>query len=95
MIFCNEPSITISTLWCRALGAMTSLLTNRGLGIKTKKCLHEGVIAPTALYGANACVMRSAERRKLNVLEMKCLRSWLEWHEWMELGMKRFIGELE
>ena len=30
---------------------------------------------PTALYGAEAWGMRSAERRKANVLEMKCLRS--------------------
>ena len=28
-----------------------------------------------ALYGADAWGMRSAERRKVNVLEMKCLRS--------------------
>ena len=43
--------------------------------IKAKKCLYEGVILPTALYGAEALGMRSAERRKVNVLEMKCLRS--------------------
>ena len=50
---------------------------------KGQKCLHEGVIVPTA-WG-----MRSAERRKVNVLEMKCLREvWLECHEWIELGMK-------
>ena len=29
---------------------------------------------PTSLYGAEAWGMRSAERRKVNVLEMKCLR---------------------
>ena len=45
------------------------------MGIKAKKCLYEGVIAPTALYGAKEWGMRSAERRKVNVLEMKCLRS--------------------
>ena len=33
-----------------------------------------GVIVPTALYGAEACGTRNAERRKVNVLEM-CLRS--------------------
>ena len=37
-------------------------------------CLYEGVILPTALCGAEACCMRIAERRKVNVLEMKCLR---------------------
>ena len=59
----------------RAWLALESVLSNRGLGIKAKKCLYEGVIAPTALYGAEAWGMRSAERRKVNVLEMKCLRS--------------------
>ena len=50
-------------------------MNNRGLGIKAKKCLYEGVSVPTALYGSEAWGMRSAERRKVNVLEMKCLRS--------------------
>ena len=45
------------------------------MGIKAKKCLYEGVIVPTGLYGAEAWGMRSVERRKVNVLEMKCLRS--------------------
>ena len=45
------------------------------MGIKAKKCLYEGVIVLTALYGAEAWGMKSAERRKVNVLEMKCLRS--------------------
>ena len=39
--------------------------------------------------------MRSAEIRKVNVLEMKCLRSLVEYREWIELGMKRCVGELE
>ena len=39
----------------RAWGALKSVLRNRGLGIKAKKCLYEGVIVPTALYGAEAC----------------------------------------
>ena len=51
------------------------MLSNRRLGIKEKKCLYEGVIVPTALCGAEAWGMRSAQRRKVNVLEMKCLRS--------------------
>ena len=59
----------------RAWGALKSVLSNRGLGIKDKKCLYEGVIVPTALYGAEAWGMRSAERREVNVLEMKCLRN--------------------
>ena len=59
----------------RACGALKSVLSNRGLMIKAKKCLYEGVIVPTALYGAEAWGIRNADRRKLNILEMKCLRS--------------------
>ena len=56
----------------RAWRALKSVLSNRGLGMKAKKCLYEGVIVPTPLYGAEAWGMRSAERRKVNVLRMKC-----------------------
>ena len=57
----------------RALGALKSVLSNRRFGRKAKKCPYEGVIVSTALYGAGG--MMSAERRKVNVLELKCLRS--------------------
>ena len=53
---------------------MKSVLCNRGLGIKAKKNIYERVNVPMVLYGAEASGMRIAERRKLNVLEMKCLR---------------------
>ena len=43
--------------------------------IKAKKCLYEVVIVPMTLYGAESWGMRSGERNKVNVLEMKCLRS--------------------
>ena len=56
-------------------GALKSVRSNRGLGIKAKKCLCEGAIVPMALYRAEAWGMRSSERRKVNVLEMKFLRS--------------------
>ena len=54
---------------------LKSVLSNRGLGIMAKKCLYEGVIVPMALYGAEGWSTRSAETRKLNVLEKKCLIS--------------------
>ena len=39
------------------------------------KCLYEAASIPTALYGAEAWGMRGGERRKVTVLEMKCLRN--------------------
>ena len=55
--------------------ALKSVLSNRGLGIKAKKCLYEGVIVSNGVVRTYSWSMRSAERRKVNVLEMKCLRS--------------------
>ena len=59
----------------RAWEVLKSVLSNKGPGIKGKKCPYQGAIVPTALYGTEAWGMSSAERRKVNVLEMKCLRS--------------------
>ena len=49
------------------------MLCNRGLWIKAKQCSYERVIVPTTLNGAEGWGI--AERRKVNVLELKCLRS--------------------
>ena len=38
----------------RASRELKSVLSNRGLGMKAMKCLYEGVIVPTAVYGAEA-----------------------------------------
>ena len=73
---CERDEVHRMNEGCRAWGALKNVLSNRRLGIKAKKCLYEGVIVPMAWYrGAHAWGMRSAERRKVNVLEMKCLRS--------------------
>ena len=42
--------------WYKAWGALKSVPNNIGLGINAKKCLNEGVIVPTALYGVKAWV---------------------------------------
>ena len=44
----------------RAWGALKSVLSNRGLWIKAKKCLYEVVIVPTALFGEELWGMRTA-----------------------------------
>ena len=41
---------------------------------KPEKCLYVEVIVPMALYGAEAWVIRSAGRRHVHALEMKCFR---------------------
>ena len=49
---CGRDVVYIMNEGYRAWGALKSVLSNRGLGIKAKKCLYDGVIIPTALYGA-------------------------------------------
>ena len=61
--------------WHKALEATKSALLNGALGLNAKKCLNNGIIVPTGLCLAEAWGMRRVERRKMNVLEMKCFRS--------------------
>ena len=58
----------------RAWGALKSVLNNRGLGIKANKYLYEGVIVPTRYTEQRHAGMGSAQRMRVNVLEMKCFR---------------------
>ncbi len=51
------------------------MLHNRAQGMNAKKWLFEGVVVPTALYGAETWNVREAERNRLDVYEMRCLRS--------------------
>ena len=60
---------------CKMLGAMKGVMRNRGLRMNVKKVLYERVIVPTVTYGSELWGMKVSERQKLNVFEMKCLRS--------------------
>ena len=61
--------------------------SNIRLEIHWKKCLYEEVIVSTALLRSRGMGYERGERSKINVLEMKYLRSLVECHEWIELGM--------
>ena len=56
--------------WHNAWGALKSVLCNIGLVVNTNNWQYDRLILPTALYRAEAWVMRSAKRRKVNILEM-------------------------
>ena len=60
---------------CKVLGALKGVMKNRGLGMNVKKTLYEKVVVPTVMYGSESWGMKVNERQKLNVFEMKCLRS--------------------
>ncbi len=56
-------------------GGMKRVFKCRSLGLSSKKRLHEGVVVPTALYGTETWNMGAAEKRRLNVMETRCLRN--------------------
>ena len=60
---------------CKVLGALKGVMKNRGLGMNVKKVLYEKVVVPTVMYDSESWGMKVTERQKLNVFEMKCLRS--------------------
>ena len=55
---------------CKVLGALKGVMKNRGLGMNVEK-----VVVPTVMYGSESWGVKVTERQKLNVFEMKCLRS--------------------
>ncbi len=59
----------------KCMGGMKSVLGNRALGMNAKRRLYEGIVAPTALYGAETWNVGESERNRLDVFEMRCLRS--------------------
>ena len=60
---------------CKVLGALKGVMKNRGLGMNVKKVLYEKVVVLTVMYGSESWGMKVTVRQKLNVFEMKCLRS--------------------
>ena len=60
---------------CKVVGALKRVMKNRGLGMSVWKALYEKLVVPTVMYGSESWGMKVTERQKLNVFEMKCLRS--------------------
>ena len=50
-------------------------MKNRELGMNVKKVLYEKVVVPTVMYGSESWGMKVTERQKLNMFELKCVRS--------------------
>ena len=59
----------------RTFGAMKRLWNVRSVNVRAKRELYERVVVPTVMYGSEAWGLRVEERRKLDVMEMRCLRS--------------------
>jgi len=54
---------------------MKKMCKIRSVNLKVKRELYEKVVVPTVMYGSETWANRVAERNKLDVMEMNCLRS--------------------
>ena len=70
---------------CKVLGALKGVMKNRGLGMNVEK-----VVVPTVMYGSESWGMKVNERQKLNVFEMKCLRS-MTGVSWLDRVMNEVV----
>ena len=58
----------------KMFGAMKRMWSGRSVTVRVKE-LYERIIEPTVIYGSEAWGMKVRERDKLDVVEIKCLRS--------------------
>ena len=59
----------------KCLGGIKSMMSNRYMGMNVKQRLYQAVIVPTVLYGAETWNVSEADKKRLNVFEMRCLRN--------------------
>ena len=55
-------------------GGLKVMFNSKSLSMQVKRRLYEGIAIPTALYGAETWSMSVADKKRVNVAEMKCLR---------------------
>ena len=59
----------------KTFGAMKRMWSGRSVTVSVKRELYERIVVPTVMYGSESWGMKVKERDKLDVAEMKCLRS--------------------
>lgn len=59
--------------------ALDGVMNCRNLPKEARRGFYEGIVIPTLLYEADACLVRAVEIRNFNLLEIKC--SGGEWSE--------------
>ena len=58
----------------KSAGVLNNMWRNRGIGMEVKRRMYEGIVVPTVLYGSEAWTWSKNVGKRLNVLEMSCLR---------------------
>ena len=56
-------------------GVLQRLWKNRHMSVQAKVGMYKGIVEPSLLYACETWVMNVHERKKVEVVEMSCLRS--------------------
>jgi hypothetical protein len=56
-------------------GVLRKIWKGEGLSIDSKRGMCEGIVAPTLLYGSEVWATSAAERRRMEVMEINCMRA--------------------
>ena len=59
----------------RVLGALKSIWSKRSVSREAKLGMFEGIMVPTVMYGSECWALNAREKKKVDVIEMKCLRA--------------------
>ena len=59
----------------KAAGALGSLWKRRNISREAKVGMFEGIVEPSLMYGSEVWVLNKSERKKIEAVEMNCLRS--------------------
>ena len=76
----------------KAMAGLNKIFQNREMGMEAKRGLYESVIVPTALYGSETWVLKTEDKNRLDVREMKCLRTMSGVTKWDRIPNERIRG---
>ena len=79
----------------KVLRAVSIFLKSRTMSKGVKATMYQQLIVPTVTYGAETWWLREAERRRLKVFEIKCLRPMVgvtRWDRFSSLQIRRRAG---
>ena len=60
---------------------LDSILKSRDITLPTKVCLVKAMVFPVVMYGCESWIIKKAECRRIDVLELWCWRRLLHWKE--------------
>lgn len=79
----------------KSTGALSNILKNKNISMKTKATIYKSIIRPTVTYGCETWTMTKKEEERLNVWERKVLRRCLGGVKEGDIWRRRTNRELE